>query len=73
MLDLFVTQIYTNDMNELKQFIRNSKKALTNLIACIEHHDIDIPTDYDLMLVREMFVYMEGYAECLEKQEDKTN
>jgi hypothetical protein len=54
-------------MNELHNLIRESKKAVIRLVNYFEFNNLQITDIVDFDEVQETFVYLKGYADCLEK------
>ena len=54
---------------ELKKLVVDCKRAINRLHGYIEYNKIDIKCEIDLEQIREWFLIMQGYAECMEEHE----
>jgi len=55
------------NLNELQQYIDEGKKAINKILNWLEQSNFNVPFKLDLESTREMFIFMQGYATCLEK------
>jgi hypothetical protein len=54
-------------MDELRKFITDAKKAVARILIVLEHNELEIPVVLDLEQAIDIFKYMIGYVDCLEK------
>ena len=56
-------------MSELRKFVIGCKNAIAALAGYIEYNKIRIPVEIGLDEIREWFLVMQGYAECMEEHD----
>jgi len=54
-------------MNELLKLVIACKRAISNLDSYIRHYKVELPVAFAMPEMREWFLVMQGYAECLTK------
>ena len=53
-------------MDEFKGYIKIGKANINRIVDFLNHHEI-IVTMVDFEIIKEMFLFLEGYIACLEK------
>jgi len=56
-----------NELDELSQLIRIGKKTVNQILSWLEFHKVEIPVILDLEHIREVFIFMNGFVDCLER------
>jgi len=55
-------------MNELKKMVVDARKSIGRLMFYFENNkEVDIPIEYDLEQMHELFVWLGGFVDCLER------
>ena len=55
-------------MNELKEHIRNGRRAIVAIIDWLDDNKVKLPVPYNLDRTLNALLFLDGYIACLEKQ-----